>query len=326
MNRKFLLAEEDGCETSAISTLDPATKNFLEGFSKVFSSLENLSIPEQRAEIKKLFKVPEEFLEPIAKVQNVQVPGRHEFIDVRLFTPKSEGLLPVIVYFHRGGWVYGSIEESEMICRKLANETGAIVAAVEYCLAPENKFPIPLEDCYLAAKWISDNASSFSGNAAKLILCGESAGGNLAAAVALLARQTKHFKSAGQLLIYPVLTSDLNPVHYEKSPDKHLLSYENMQFFWNAYLSRSEEGANPLASPLKTESLADLPPYFIIAAEHDALKHEDAEYDEALQEAGVRGQFKCYPGVIHGFLDLPLADDIKVEAFRDIAEWVKSLK
>jgi len=246
-------------------------------------------------------------------------------MDIRLFIPKNEGPLPVIVYLHRGGWVYGSIQESEMICRRLANETGCIIAAVEYRLAPEHKFPIPLEDCYDATKWVFENATSFSGDPEKIIVCGESAGGNLAAATILMAQQENEITIAGQLLIYPILTSDLEKKHYDNSPDKSLLSYENMQFFWSMYLSSSEEGNNPLVSPLKGDGFTDLPPCFIITAEHDALKHEGASYAKALQEAEVPTQIKNYPGVIHGFLDLPLGDAAKKQAIEDITAWLKEL-
>lgn len=305
--------------------LDSETVVFLDGFSKTFASIAELPIPAQRATIKNMFCVPEDQLEPIEKIEDRQIPGRHGPIDIRLFVPKNESHLSVIVYFHRGGWVYGSIQESEMICRRLANETGSIVAAVEYRLSPEHKFPIPLEDCYDATKWVVENASAFSGDPSKVILCGESAGGNLAAAVALMINEEKQSTIAGQLLLYPILTSDLEKKHYDNSPDKSLLSYGNMQFFWNMYLSSPEDGKNALASPLTSESFANLPPCFIVTAEHDALKHEGACYAEALQRAGVKAKIKNYPGVIHGFLDLPLADDIKKEAIEDIAEWVRSL-
>lgn len=303
--------------------LNSATIGFLEKFSKTFASIANLSIPEQRAKIKQMFCVPEDRLERITKIEDKVISGRHGSINARLFSPKNEGPLPVIVYFHRGGWVYGNLDESEAICRRLANETGAIVAAVEYRLAPEHKFPIPLEDCYDAALWIAENASSFLGDPGKVILCGESAGGNLAAAVTLMLRDTKQFIVAGQLLLYPILISDLERNHYDNSPDKSLLSFENMQFFWNAYLPSSEDGRNPYASPLKSKDFAKLPPCFIVTAQHDALKHEGTYYGELLHSAGVPVQTKCYPEVIHGFLDLPLADAIKKEAIEDIAAWVK---
>lgn len=329
MTLSFAFAEETTMvnlsSQSSSTQLDPATSSFLDQFSKIFASIADLSIPEQREAIKKMFLVPESQLESIARIEDKVALGRHGPINVRLFSPKNEENLPVIIYFQRGGWVYGSLDESETICRRLANATGSIVAAVEYRLSPEHKFPIPLEDCYDASKWIIENSSTFSGDPNKVILCGESAGGNLAAAVALMNQKSNEFTIAGQLLIYPVLTSDLEKKYYDNSPDKSLLSYENMQFFWNMYLSSPGDGESPFASPLKSENFAKLPACFIVTAEHDALKHEGARYGEALQEAGVAVQVKNYPGVIHGFLDLPLADAIKEEAIKDIVAWVKRL-
>lgn len=305
--------------------LDMETEAFLQNFSSMFASISHLSIPEQRLTIKNMFLIPEEQLEPIAVVEDKVISGKNGPINIRIFTPKNEGPLPVIVYLHRGGWVYGSIEESETICRRLANESGSIVVAVDYRLSPEHKFPVPLEDCYDATHWIVQNASGLkiSGDPGKVIICGESAGGNLAAAVALMIRDRNEFSLAAQLLIYPILTSDLEKKHYEESPDKSLLSYENMQFFLNAYLNTPEDGQDPYASPLKSHNASQLPPCFIVTAENDALKHEGKLYGEILQSTGINVNMKCYPGVIHGFLDLPLSDSIKNEAIKDIGVWVK---
>lgn len=309
--------------------LDPETAGLLDNVSKTFASFENLSIPEQREKIKEVFSVPKQLLEPIANVEDRVIAGKYGRIPLRFFIPNKEGQLPVMVFLHRGGWVFGSLEESEAICRRLANALGAIVVAVEYRLAPEHKFPIPFQDCLDATQWISENASSFFGDPKKIIIAGESAGGNMAAAIAMAMRdQYQHKlakKLAGQLLIYPVLTSDLEKKLYEESPDKALLSYENMQFFLSAYMNSKEDGENPYVSPLKSDHLARLPPCFMITAEFDALKTEGAKYAEALKHAGVPVSAKCYPGVIHGFLDLPLANAIKDEAINDIKEWINEL-
>lgn len=305
--------------------LSTETAAFLIAFAQMFSSIEHLSIPEQRAAIKQMFQVPEDQLEPVAKVENKIISGRNGPIPLKIYTPEKEGPLPIIVFLHRGGWVYGNLDEAEVICRRLTNEMGVIVASVEYRLSPENKFPIPLEDCYDATEWVVNNASSLSGNPSKIIIAGESAGGNLATAVSLMSRDKNAFKLAGQILMYPVLTTDLNPVSYENSPDKYLLSFENMQFFINSYLKTPADGENPYASPLKSTNLSGLPPCFIITAEHDALKVEGKAYAEALQNAGVKTEIKCYKDVVHGFLDLPLAEETKAEARADIKTWLNSL-
>jgi acetyl esterase len=306
-------------------SLDPATKDYLEGFSKVFGSIAHLPLAEQRAVVKKMLKMNKSGLEAIEKVEDRAVSGREGLIDIRVFSPKSEGLLPIIVYYHGGGWVYGSVDQSEAICRRLANAMGAIVVSIEYRLSPEYKFPIPLQDCYDATKWVAKNANALLGDSNKLIVCGDSAGGNLAAAVALMAQEEKLFSIAGQLLIYPILTTDLEQEHYENSLDKSIISLKNMQFFINAYLSSPEDRNNPYVAPLKSKNLAGLPPCFIITAEHDALKYEGALYREALYKAGTQVQLKCYPGVIHGFLGFSMADAVKEEAMEDMRAWVNSL-
>lgn len=309
---------------SNVKELNEETKEFLKNFSTMFASISHLSIPEQRATINETFHIREENLEPISSVDNVVVTGKNGPINLRLFTPKNDGPLPIIIYFHRGGWVYGSLEESEGICRRLSNETGSIVAAVDYRLSPEHKFPVPLEDCYDATKWIVENATFFkvSGDPKKVIISGESAGGNLAAAVSLMARDKNEFSVTAQLLIYPILKSDLEITHYDASPDKSLLSYENMEFFLSAYLASDADGENPYVSPLKSDDFSKLPPCFIITAENDALKHEGADYADKLKRAGISVLLKCYPEVIHGFLDLPLSESTKKKAIGDIAEWV----
>jgi acetyl esterase len=295
---------------------------FLEGFSQVFASIEHLPIPEQRAAIKKIFHIPQDHLMNILKVEDKTIVGRNGEIPLRIYTPKIGSDLPVIVNLLRGGFVFGSVDEAETVCRQLSNTTGAIVISVEYRLAPEHTFPIPLEDCYDATLWASKNASSFSGNPDKVIICGESAGGNLAAAVALMNRDQNQISLAGQLLLYPVLTTGLNPECYEMSPDKHLLSFENMAFFLNAYLKNPQDKENPYAAPLKSKDLSNLPTILIITAEHDALKHEGEAYFEALKEAGVSAEHSCYLDVIHGFIDLPIAKATRNEALQEIKAWV----
>lgn len=301
--------------------LDPATAAFLNDLSTFYASIEKLSIPEQRELFKEQYSLPESQLEPVERIEDRVVQGRHGPIPIRLYFPTQEESLPLIIYFHHGGWVYGSVQESEEFCRRLANKAKAVVASVEYRLSPEYKFPIPLEDCYDAARRMIEDSQSPK----KVILCGESAGGNLATAVALMALQTKEFTVSGQLLLYPALTNDLVKKDYDSSLDQILITYEKSQYFWEMYLSSPEEGNHPFASPLKSKHLANLPPCLIITAEYDALKHEAAAYKDALQKAGVPVQYKNYPGVLHCFLDIPLAEAVQKEAFEEIAAWVRGL-
>lgn len=324
-----MITQKTHQETAPISqkkaVLDQETANFLNEFAKLFASLESLPIPEQRSSIRNTFQIPPSALEKVEKVENKTISSRHGPVPIRFFYPSLEKNLPILVFLHKGGWVYGNVDESETICRKLANLTGTIVASVEYRLSPEHKFPIPVDDCYDASHWIAKNCASLNANPEKIILCGESAGGGMAAAVTQMARDSKDFNIAGELLLYPVLTGELDPQRYEQSPDKALLNMENMQFFLGAYMASPEDRENPYAFPLKNKNLSHLPPSFIMTAEYDALKTEGAEYGESLQASGVDVITKCYPGVVHGFLEFPLAEKVKQEAFADIQAWVKNL-
>jgi acetyl esterase len=309
-------------QKESATPMDSETTAFLETFGAFFDSIKHLPIAEQRATLAKAPKHKVSEMEPIAKTEDKAIPGRNGPINIRLYSPKTEGPLPIIVYYHGGGWVYGSLDNSEAFCRRLSNHTGALVASIEYRLSPEHKFPIPLHDCYDATKWVAENASTLQGNPNKLIVCGDSAGGNLAAAVALMNQEKKLFPIAGQLLIYPVLTTDLEKQYYDESLDKRLISYENMQFFIDAYLSSPEDGKNPYAAPLKAKNLSNLPSCFVMTAEYDALKYEGARYKAALSKAGTKAQYKCYNGVIHGFLSFPPAEAARAEAMDDIKAWV----
>lgn len=304
--------------------LNEDTRAFLQGFSDLQASMDHLSIPEQRRKIREMFVPPKESLEPVKAVEDRNIQGRHGNIPLRIITPKNANEKTVIVFFHRGGWVYGSNDESESLCRKLANQTHCAVVQVEYRLSPEHKFPVPLEDCYDAVTWVSRSLTPPKGSERSVIVCGESAGGNLAAAVSLIAKE-KGPKIAAQILIYPVLTNDLLLERYEKSPDKYLLSYENMQWFWEQYLAKTEDGNKELASPIKAKKVNGLPRTMIITAEYDALCLEGKEFAEKLQKAGVDVVYKQYSNVIHGFLDIPIASPEKEKTLKDLRAFLETV-
>jgi len=302
--------------------LDNETLSFLQGFSNIQAQMAHLSIPEQRKKIKEMFLIPEENLDSVQKVQNQEISGKHGKLPLRIITPKVSKGNSVLVFFHRGGWVYGSVDESESLCRKVANHTGCLVVIVDYRLAPENKFPIPIEDCYDAINWVSKHLTQ---DGKKLVTIGESAGGNLAAAVSLIARKMKGPKIDAQVLMYPILTSNLEIECYEKSPDKYLLSYENMQWFWEQYLNNESDGENELASPLKAKDFADLPKTLMMIPEYDALKREGLSYRDQLQKADVEVISKQYSKVIHGFLDIPIVSSQVQIAFDDLRIFLDNL-
>lgn len=244
----------------------------------------------------------------VESVQNLKIEGEdgHQ-IPLRIYSPSAKEPLPILVYFHPGGWIFGNIEESEHVCRILSRYLNSVVISVEYRLSPENPFPKPLMDCYTATVWASKNGGQFGGDRQQLIVCGESCGGNLAAAVALMARDKKGPVIAKQLLIYPVITSTIVDERYDNSPDQQLIIKGGIRFMWRAYLGSLENGQNPYAS-VELADVSHLPPTVIVTAEYDPLSQEGELYGEKLQKAGVPVQVKRFPELAHAFLGLPIYD------------------
>jgi acetyl esterase len=239
--------------------------------------------------------------EPVARVEDRVVPSPAGAIPVRVYTPQGDGTRPALVFFHGGGWVIGSISTHDNACRALANASGCIVASVEYRLAPEAKYPAAAEDCYAATRWVAEHAAELGADPARLAVGGDSAGGNLAAAVAMLARDRGGPSLTFQLLIYPVIEHDFGTPSYRDNAEGYGLSTKDMQWFWDLYLPGAAEGKEPYASPFRAPSLAGLPPALVITAEYDVLRDEGEAYAEALRAAGVPATATRYEGMIHGF-------------------------
>lgn len=240
--------------------------------------------------------------EPIEEVRDRVIAGPGGDLPLRIYTPTGTAPFAGLVYFHGGGWVVGSLETHEALCRSLANKAGCVVVAVDYRLAPENKFPAAFEDCYAATEWVIANAADFQVNPDQIAVGGDSAGGNLAAAVCLQARE-KGLPIVFQLLIYPIV-GYYNPgtASYLENAAGFGLSRAEMIWFTEAYLASPAEAKNPLAVPLEAENLAGLPPALIITAEYDPLRDEGELYAEKLQQAGVEVTLKQYKGIIHNFI------------------------
>ncbi len=305
---------------------NPQFRIFIENFTTLSRASQQLSFQEARKLSTEFFLAPGTVFEKIKRIENVDILGPDQNrIPIRFFIPEATGPLPVFIYFHRGGWVFGNIEEADPVCRKLANHLNCVVASVDYRLAPEHRFPKPLEDCYAATQWIAAHAAQYGGNPQALIIGGESAGGNLATAVALRARDCQGPTLQAQLLIYPIISADLKAEAYENCPDRYFLTKESMQFFWSMYLPSGDYAKDPYASPDCATDLSQLPPTFIITAEYDPLHHEAENYAKQLREAGVKVTTKCFPGVIHGFLDLPIyEEEQKVKWIQEIGQLLAS--
>ena len=223
---------------------------------------------------------------------------------MRLY-PAGEGPFPVLVYFFGGGFIMGDLDAVDEVCRMMANRAGCIVASGEYRLAPEHKFPGPVEDGYAIVAWVAEHAAEFGGDPSRLAVGGESAGGNIAAVASQLARERGGPKIVFQVLIYPPLDFTAARAMGQELAGQPTLTDERMQYFDRHYFRTLDDARSPLASPILADDLAGLPPALVITAEHDPLAREGAVYAERLRQAGVEVTLTCYPGMIHGFYSMP---------------------
>lgn len=252
--------------------------------------------------------------EDVAAIADRTIPGPGGDIPVRIYTPSGSGPMPCLVYFHGGGWVIGDISTTDSVCRVMANQTGAVVVSVDYRLAPEHKFPAPFDDCEAAVRWVAANAGAIGVDPSRIAVGGDSAGGNLSAAVALKLRDTSGPKLCFQLLVYPVTDHRLDTGSYKANGEGHLLTTDMMRWFWDHYVSSPADSDNPYVSPLRAKSLAGLPPALVITAEYDPLRDEGEAYAAALKAAGVPVTAKRYDGLIHGFFPMLAAFPTAAEA------------
>ncbi len=240
----------------------------------------------------------------IGPVRNLAAESPMGQIPLRLYRPagvRDAARLPVYVYFHGGGWVIGDLESHDVLCRQLTAESGACVIAVDYRLAPEHKFPAAADDAWDATRWISAHASELGVDAERLAVGGDSAGGNLAAVVALMARDAGGPAIALQVLVYPVTDVGSESPSYTDFAEGYMLTRESMRWFTAHYLARKEDATDWRVSPLRAPSLARLPPALVITAGFDPLRDEGAAYAAGLRKAGVTVDDVSFGGMIHGF-------------------------
>jgi acetyl esterase len=228
-------------------------------------------------------------------------------VPVRVYRPAGAAagaLTPGFVYFHGGGWVIGDLETHDVLCRQLAAEGGLTVVSVDYRLAPDHKFPAAADDAWAATRWVAGNAAQLGIDARRLAVGGDSAGGNLAAVVALLARDAGGPAIRQQTLLYPVTDLGAETRSYQDFADGYLLTRDAMRWFIAHYLPSPDAAADWRVSPLRAPSLAGLPPALVVTAGFDPLRDEGDAYARRLREAGVRVDHVCYGGMIHGFVPM----------------------
>ena len=255
----------------------------------------------------------------IHATRDIRVRGAQGDLTVRLYYPAAAHNLPLIVFFHGGGFVLCDLDTHDPMCRALANASGCAVASVEYRLAPETRFPGPVEDCYSALKALVRDAAKYGVDGARVAVCGDSAGGNLAAVVALLARDRKGPALRHQALVYPVTDARCATASMRDLADGYMLSRAAMQWFWECYLKEPADAENPLASPLLARDLSGLPPATVVTAEFDPLRDEGDAYADRLRDAQVSVTARRYQGMIHGFMSMPHVTPVADHAIADVA-------
>lgn len=247
-------------------------------------------------------------------VRDLSIPGPEgptTTLSVRAYTPPEapgsprDDERPVLVYFHGGGWVRGDLDTHDGLCRLLAGAADCVVVSVDYRRAPEYPFPTPVHDAYAATAWAAEHAELVGGDPDRIAVGGDSAGGNLAAAVTLLARERDGPDIGHQTLLYPVTDYDLDTDSYHENADGYLLSRASMRWYWDRYLDDAMDGANPYASPLRAPDLSGLPSATVVTAGYDPLRDEGAAYADRLREAGVTVTHANYPGMVHVFASFP---------------------
>lgn len=260
----------------------------------------------------------------VAHVEDRHIPGPRGNIRIRIYRPDMQPMRPVVVFFHGSGFVICSIDTHDAMCRQICRRSGCIVVSVDYRLAPENKFPAAPDDGYAATQWASRHAPEIGGDPARLAVCGDSVGGNLAAVVALRARDEGGPPIAAQILLYPVTDHySVERPSWQQRGKGCGLTRDAMRWFWDLYLAHPDEGAHPHASPMRANSLARLPKAYVITGEYDLLRDEGEDYAQRLKQAGVAVDSVRYDDMNHGFLNWVGLVDRSTQAMDVICAWLK---
>jgi acetyl esterase len=287
-------------------SLDPQIATLIEALDAGFPPVHTMTGAQARATIRSRLAPPAE-PEPVAEVRDETIPGPGGDIPVRIYRPDRPGDLPVLVYAHGGGFVFCDLDSHDGLCRDFANRLAAVVVSVDYRLAPENPWPAAAYDVQAATQWVTDNASNLGCDAHRVAVGGDSAGGNLAAVTALIARDRGGPPIAAQLLIYPVMAADFDNESYRLFGKGFYNPKPALQWYWDQYVPALDDREHPYASPLRAD-LAGLPPAIVVAAGHDPLRDECLAYADALEAAGVVTVRCLFEGGIHGFMTMPMLE------------------
>ena len=277
-------------------------------------------IEDERAAFRNMMRQWRGDPKPLPRVEDRQIPGPDNRIPIRVYSPLSTDGQPILVFYHGGGFRLGGLDSYDPICRDLAARSGAIVVSVAYRLAPEHVYPATLDDSYAALEWVHSHAADIGGDPMRLAVGGDSAGGNLAAAVSLKARDLDGPPIVFQLLIYPVLNfAEMETESHKFFAEDYLIGGTAHQFTRNTYLPNPADRRSPYASPLLADDLTGLPPSLVITAEFDPLRDEGELFARKSADAGVQAHSTRYPGVPHAFVSAPTAMSRKADRARDEA-------
>ena len=276
-----------------------------------------------RAQMAEFARAGAALAEPVSEVVDRTIPGPAGEIPVRVYRPGPEVPLPALVWFHGGGWTIGSLDTHDNTCRALANAVACVVVSVDYRLAPEHKFPCAVDDALAATRWVAEHAADLGVDPARLGVAGDSAGGNLAAVVSLLARDAGTPNLAFQLLVYPVTDYEFESESMTANATGYFLELESMRWFYRQYLNDETDGDDWRFSPIRAADLAGAPPAFVLTAEFDPLRDQGEAYARRLEAAGVPVEVRRYDGVFHGFFGMREVIEPAQEAFDDVTKAVR---
>jgi acetyl esterase len=302
-------------------SLDAEIAELLPALDAGFPRVETMTAPQLRGVIRERVQRPMQ-PEPVGRVLDETVRGPAGDIRIRIYSPTtSSGPVPVVVFAHGGGFVFCDLDSHDELCRAMTNGIGAVVVSVDYRLAPESPWPAAAEDVYAVADWAARRAEALDGDPARVMVAGDSAGGNLAAVTALLARDRGWPGIACQLLLYPVLAADFGTVSYQHFGKGYLNTAAAMAWYWDQYVPNLADRSNPYASPLQAR-LAGLPPAVVVTAGFDPLCSEGEAYTKALAAESVTAIHRHHPGAIHGFMTmigLGISTRARNQAWADIS-------
>jgi acetyl esterase len=283
--------------------LDPQAKHLLDLIDS--SGSFTLAADTDPRQVRRLFDamaVPAVIAVP--HVEDRRVPGPAGEIPVRTYRQGGDEPKPVIVYYHGGGWVIGSLDTHDGVCRALVDALDALVLSVDYRLAPEHRFPAAIDDAFAALQWVAAHAGELGGDPGRVAIAGDSAGGNIAAVVAQMARDAGGPALCFQLLIYPVTDHEFESSSMCDNAEGYLLTRDDMRWFYGHYLEDPGLGRHPRVSPLQATDLSGLAPACVITAEFDPLRDQGMAYADKLRAAGVPVEARVYDGMFHGFFSM----------------------